>query len=196
MTAESGPLYHEYRKNVPNRSGTKGRSSSIRSNAAHTGPPSTNPAPDTTTRPPLHRVSSQSPVRPPNNAPSAPPASPQTPNCRPTAATGRPWVRSKKLGAQAIRPFTAKGTSAPPPNNQISVGGRSTGPAAWRKTPDAVAATSVASVVPRTATGTSPNNGHTMPMLTQAEKTAESGPRGRGRNKPSAPATPARSAAD
>src|SRR5256886_3324799 len=58
--------------------------------AAQTGPPSTNPAPDTTTRPPLHRVSSQSPVRPPNNAPSAPPASPHTPKCRPTAATGRP----------------------------------------------------------------------------------------------------------
>src|SRR5438552_10520960 len=191
ITADSGPLYHELRKNVPNRSGTKSRSSSIRSNAAQTGPPSTNPAPDTTTRPPLHRVSSQSPVRPPNNAPSAPPASPHTPKCRPTAATGRPWVRSRKLGAQAIRPFTAKVTSAPPTNIQISVGVRSTVPAAWRKSPKAVAATSVASFVPRTATGTSRNTVHTMPMLTQAANTAVSRPRGRGRNKSSAPDTPA-----
>src|SRR2546427_753511 len=159
--------------------------------AAQTGPPSPNPAPDPTTRPPLHRVSSQSPVRPPNNAPSAPPASPQTPNCRPTAATGRPWVRSKKLGAQAIRPFTAKVTSAPPTNIQISVGVRSTVPAAWRKSPNAVAATSVASVVPRTATGTSRNTVHTMPMLTQAEKTAVSRPRGSPSNRSNTPESPA-----
>src|SRR6266699_1455668 len=90
----------------------------------------------------------------------------------------RPWVRSKKLGAQAIRPVTAKVTSAPPTNIQISVGVRSTVPAAWRKSPKAVAATSVASLVPRTATGTSRSTVHTMPMLTHAANTAVSRPRG------------------
>src|SRR5205807_2493188 len=82
-------------------------------------PPRANPAPDTTTRPPLQRASSQSLVRPPNNAPSAPPASPHTPNCRPMVATDSPCVRSRNLGAQAMSPFTANVTSAPPTNIQI-----------------------------------------------------------------------------
>src|SRR5207244_3399047 len=146
--------------------------------AAHTGPPSTNPAPDTTTRPPLQRVSSQSPVRPPNRAPRAPPANPQNPNCRPTVATDRPCVRCMKLGAQAIRPFTANVTSAPPTNIQMSVGVRSTVLAAWRNSPYAVAATSPASVVPRSATGTSRTTVQMIPALTHTPNTAASMPSG------------------
>src|SRR5581483_749356 len=178
MTADSGPLYQEERKNVPNSKGTNNRRSSTSSSAAHTGPPSTNPAPDTTTRPPLQRASSQSPTRPPNSPPSAAPANPHRPTWRPTAATDSPCVRSRKLGAQAIRPFTANVTNAPPTNIQISVGVRSTVAAACTKSPSAVAATSPASVVARAARGITRITVHTTPTLTLAANTAVSRPGG------------------
>src|SRR3989475_878008 len=59
-----------------------------------------------------------------------------------------------KLGAHAISPFTANVTREPPTNIQIRVGVRSTVAAAWRKSSNAVAATTVASVVRRMAMGT------------------------------------------
>ncbi len=77
-----------------------------------------------------------------------------------------------KLGAHAIKPFTANVTSAPPRNIQIRVGVRSTVAAAWRNSPNAVAATSVASVVRRTAAGMSRTTVHTIPALTNAANTA------------------------
>src|SRR2546425_1393525 len=191
MTAESGPLYHVYRKNVANRSGTNQRSSSTSSNAAHTGPPSTNPAPETTTRPPGQRPSSQSPTRPPNSPPSAPPASPQIPNSRPTRPTENPCTRSMKLGAHAISPFTANVTREPPTNIQIRVGVRSTVAAAWRKSSNAVAATTVASVVRRMAMGTNRITVHTTPTVTKPPNTAVSTPDGRRWNSAITPLTAA-----
>ena len=93
-----------------------------------------------------------------------------------------------------MRPFTAKVTSAPPRNIQISVGVRSTIADAWRNSPNAVAATSPASVVPRTATGTSRTTVQMIPALTQAANAAVSSPGGRPWNRSSvletsAPAT-------
>src|SRR5207302_1708749 len=120
-------------------------------------------------------------------APSAPPSRPHTPNCRPMVATDSPCVRSRKLGAHAISPFTAEVTSAPPTNIQMSVGVRRTVPEAWRKSPNAVAATSLASLVPRTATGTSRTTVQTTPTLTHAANTAVSIAGGRPWNRSSAP---------
>src|SRR5438128_9661801 len=174
ITADNGPLYHVYKKKVANSRGTKRRSSSTSNSPTHTGPPSTKPAPETSTRPPLQCSSSQSPTFPPNSAPSVPPARPQIPNARPTATTGSPWVRSRKLGAHAMRPFTAKVTSAPPRKIQTSVGVRSTVAAAWTKSSNAVAATSLASVVRRTAIGTRRITVHTIPVLTATANTAVS----------------------
>ena len=166
-----------------NSRGTKIRSSSTSSRPTHTGPPRTKPAPDTSTRPPLQRSSSRSPTLPPNSAPSAPPASPQTPNARPTAATDSPCVRSMKLGAQAMSPLTANVTSAPPRKSQTRVGVRSTVAAAWTKSSNAVVATSDASEVRRTAMGTRRITVHTIPTLTATANTAVSRLGGRSWNK-------------
>src|SRR5438094_7806933 len=75
-----------------------------------------------------------------------------------------------KLEAHAMGSFTANVTSAPPRNIQVSVGVRSTVAAAWRNSPNAVAATSVASVVRRTAAGTRRTTVQTIPALTRSEE--------------------------
>src|SRR5437867_12065652 len=51
ITATSGPLYQVYRKYVAMISGANQRRSSTSNKAAQTGPPSTKPAPETSTRP-------------------------------------------------------------------------------------------------------------------------------------------------
>src|SRR4029077_12939364 len=136
------------------------------------GPPTMKPTPDVITRPPAHRSCSQSADFPPTSTPSTAPASAQGPYRALNVGTDRPCTRSMNVAAQALRPFTANVTNAPPRNTQMSVGVRRTTVAASRNSSNADAATSPAAAVRRTATGTRRATVQTNPAATNTPNTA------------------------